>query len=240
MVLDLLGNDLERLFMRCDRKFSLKTVLQIGDQALQRLEHLHDQGYVHRDIKPENFCIGVGREASIVYVIDLGMCKKWKESATGEHVAYSEGKALAGTPRYASINCHCGIDASRRDDIESLSYVLLYFLRGSLPWQGLKASSKADKYAAILRKKVSTRLDSLCDGLPKELLKFATYARALKFEDKPDYTFLRGLLKTAAKGAGVAYDGTFDWSTPVSRGSAAGEAGSTRSDSASSLSTGDA
>ena len=133
MVIELLGPSLEDLFAYCGRKLSLKTVLLLGDQLLQKIEVLHKKGYIHRDLKPENVLMGLEENASTLYLIDYGLAKKWKVP-NGDHIPIREGKSLTGTARYASANTHLGIEQSRRDDFEGAGYVLLYLLKGELPW----------------------------------------------------------------------------------------------------------
>jgi len=212
MVLDLLGPSLEDCFNFCERKFSVKTVLLLADQMLTRLEYVHSRNMIHRDIKPDNFLLGTGDTADKVFIIDFGLAKKYRDSKTHRHAVYREDKNLTGTARYASINAHLGIEQSRRDDIESLGYVLLYFLRGSLPWQGMVANTKKEKYNKINDKKMSTSLEQLCQGYPKEFLEYMQNARAMMFEDTPNYQQLR----TAFKQAYIRLkfgDNQFDWST---------------------------
>ncbi|CAI2358194.1 unnamed protein product [Caenorhabditis sp. 36 PRJEB53466] len=156
MVMELLGPSLEDLFNFCQRKFSLKTVLLLADQMLSRVEFIHLRDYIHRDIKPDNFLMGLGKRGNMVYIIDFGLAKRYRDTKAS-HIGYRENKNLTGTARYASINTHRGIEQSRRDDIESLGYVFMYFNRGTLPWQGLKAVTKRQKYELISEKKCSTR-----------------------------------------------------------------------------------
>ncbi len=133
MIMDLLGPSLEKLFQKCNKKFSLKTVLMMADQMIKRIEYIHSRRIIHRDMKPDNFTIGHGRNAHRIFIIDFGLAKKYM-SSKGEHIKYREGKGLTGTARYASINTHLGIEQSRRDDLESLGYVFIYFLKSHLPW----------------------------------------------------------------------------------------------------------
>ena len=232
MVLDLLGPSLEDLFNSCRRKFSLKTVLLLADQLVRRccpvcytfcssiqmirVEYIHSCNYIHRDIKPHNLLMGMGKRVNQVHVIDFGLAKKFRDPGTRRHISYCEDKNLTGTARYTSQNAHLGIEQARRDDLESLAYVLLYFLRGNLPWQGLKGATKRQKYDRIMEKKLTTPAEYLCGGLPDEFLTFLNYCRALQFYDQPDYSYLRKLFRDLAARNGYQYDYVFDWS--VQRG----------------------
>ena len=215
MVIDLLGKSLEDLFNDIGRRFSLKSTLMLADMLICRLEIVHTKCYIHRDIKPDNFLMGRGSRRHMVYVIDFGLAKLFRDPRTHRHIPYREGKNLTGTARYASINTHMGIEQSRRDDLESLGYVLMYFLRGSLPWQGLKAHTKKQKYEKILERKISTSTDMLCKGFPPEFRSYFDHVRALRFDDRPDYDYLKRLFRELFFRKGYSYDNAFDWEVPV-------------------------
>ncbi|KAJ1719750.1 serine/threonine protein kinase [Coemansia biformis] len=157
--------------------------------------------------------MGIGRRANLVHVIDFGLAKKYRDPRTHLHIPYRENKNLTGTARYASINTHIGIEQSRRDDLESLGYVLMYFLRGSLPWQGLKAATKKQKYDRIMEKKMTTSTEELCRGFPNEFAIYLNYTRSLRFDDKPDYTYLKRLFRDLFIRSDFKYDYIFDWTT---------------------------
>jgi len=211
MVLDLLGPSLEDLFSVCNRKFSLKTVLMISDQMVNRIEHVHTRNFIHRDIKPDNFLVGIGKKSNQINIIDFGLAKRYRDPKTQQHIPYREGKNLTGTARYASINTHLGIEQSRRDDLEAIGYVLMYFNRGSLPWQGLRGNGKKEKYDNIMEKKMNTPVETLCKQFPVQFATYLNYCRGLRFEDRPDYAYVRRLLKDLFFQEGYQYDFVFDW-----------------------------
>ena len=212
LIMDLLGSSIESLLNKSHKKFSFLTCLMIIDQIVTRLEYIHSKNLLHRDIKPDNFLIGRGNKKNIIYAIDFGLSKKFRDSKTGLHIPYRDGKDLTGTARYASINTHLGIEQSRRDDIEAVGYMMIYLMKGRLPWQGQVNSNPKKKYDRIKKIKIDLKLNDLCEGLPKETIKFIQYARDMKFEDKPDYNYLRNLLKRMAAKNGLKMDTSkFDW-----------------------------
>ena len=146
------------------------------------IQKVHEEKIIHRDIKPDNFLIGNYESTKDqVFTIDFGLAKYYI-SEKGDHIPFRDGKSLTGTARYASLNTHKGIEQSRRDDLESIGHVLLYLIRGSLPWQGLPCRNKNEKYALIKKKKIETPLEDLCKGYPHEFKEFMLYCRSLKFE----------------------------------------------------------
>jgi serine/threonine protein kinase len=146
----------------CKRKFTLKTVLMIADQVIQRVEYFHSRGFLHRDLKPDNFLVGLNSRAHYIHLIDLGLAKRYRDSKTEEHIPFRSDKNLTGTARYASLWTHMGYEQSRRDDLECLGYLLLYLIRGSLPWQGVKIADKKVKYQTIYERKQEYTVEKLC------------------------------------------------------------------------------
>jgi casein kinase 1 len=177
------------------------------------VQTIHEKNLIYRDIKPDNFLIGRPgtKGANVIHVVDFGMAKQYRDPKTKQHIPYRERKSLSGTARYMSVNTHLGREQSRRDDLEALGHVFMYFLRGGLPWQGLKAATNKQKYEKIGEKKQMTPVKELCEGFPEEFGKYLTYVRNLGFEDTPDYDYLRGLLTEALKNAGETDDGEYDW-----------------------------
>ncbi|XP_023216139.1 casein kinase I-like [Centruroides sculpturatus] len=209
LVMDILGISLEKLFTLCSRYFTMKTVLMLADQMIERIQYVHYKKFIHRDIKPDNFLIGIGKHRNMLYLIDFGVAKKYIRK--GQHIPYREGKGMTGTVSYVSINTHLGIEQSRRDDLESIGYVLMYFIRGSLPWLGLKAATKTQKYEKISEKKMSIPVEVLCEGFPAEFAAYLNYCRGLRFDEKPNYTYLRQLFSKLFRTLNYQFDYVFDW-----------------------------
>eukprot|EP00762_Andalucia_godoyi_P001083 ANDGO_02021.mRNA.1 Casein kinase I isoform delta-like len=215
MVTDLLGSNLEELFDQCGKRFSVKTVCMIGIQLFHVLEMIHSRGLIHRDVKPENFLMGITDCTHRVFAIDFGLAKKF--IVDGQHIPYrSDKRGLTGTARYASVKTHWGIEQSRRDDLESLCYLLVYFLQGKLPWQGLRVVAKEEKFVRIAEMKGSLSSSELCQGLPKEFTQLLDYVRGLSFDVDPEYEFCRSLLSTALFSSGTSCDFVYDWTGSAS------------------------
>ncbi|KAL4442787.1 hypothetical protein ABPG74_010676 [Tetrahymena malaccensis] len=212
VAMELLGENLETLLIKCGGKFSLKTVLMLADQMIKRIEYVHSKGFVYRDLKPENFMMGKkGKSQQIVYLIDFGLIKRYKDPKTNKHIPFRDNKGLIGTARYVSVNTHIGLEQSRRDDFESLIYVLVYLVKGRLPWQGILAENKEKKHEKLKQQKVSISLEKLCEGMPNQFLQFCNLIRQLRFEDQPNYFKLKQILKELFFELGYSWDYIFDW-----------------------------
>jgi len=200
LIMELLGPNLEKVLKDFDRKFFSHTVITIGLQVLKLIEYLHSRNYIHRDIKPENFVLGLEKKSKTIYMIDFGLARLYQNTTSKLHIPYRDNRSFIGTARYSSINAHIGVEQSRRDDIEGFLYMLIYFFKGSLPWQGIKGYKKREKQQKIMDHKMATPIELLCKDLPKELSGLLYYARGLKFEEAPDYRyFRRALLKMLNK-----------------------------------------
>jgi len=212
LVMQLLDKSLEDLFNKLS-KFSIKTTAMLGYQMVNILQYIHDRHIIHRDIKPDNFVMGAKENNDRLYLLDFGLAKKYRSSRTLIQYPYIKKKKLTGTARYASIHALEAYEQSRRDDLESVGYVLMYFLRGELPWQGLRVKSKEDRYKKILEKKKETSSEELCKNFPLEFFKYVDYTKKLEYEDNPDYDMLKKLFIDVIKGNKYKLDYIYDWTT---------------------------
>ena len=196
LVEELLGKSLEDIFNSYGKPFSLKTVCVLGIEMIKRIQYIHSKYYIHRDIKPDNFMTGRGMKENQIYIIDFGLAKKFYSVSKRQHIKFCTGKHLIGTARYCGRNAHRGFEQGRRDDIESIGYVLMYFLLGVLPWQGLKVKKSEDQFERIAQKKYTTPFEELTYGKPVEFLQYFKHCDKLAFEDQPNYVYLIGLFQS--------------------------------------------
>jgi len=192
LVMELIGPSLEQLLKSCGGKFSILTTILIGKQILKIINHIHSKGVVHRDIKPDNFLVKIN--TNMLYTIDMGLCKKFID-VEGQHIPLVRTKKFVGTLRYASLNSHRGLELSRRDDLESIMYVLIYLIKGKLPWQSIPNPKKDDLKSLIYQCKLDTTIDELCTDLPEQFVPMMHYVRGLDFAEQPNYRYLYGLLE---------------------------------------------
>lgn len=192
IVMDLLGSSLEKL-LETHKKFGLKTIIHLAIEMIDTVKYIHKCGYIHRDIKPDNFVLGYD-DPKKLYLIDFGLAKMYIDKY-GNHNEYKNIKKFCGTARYASISAHRYREQSRKDDLESIGYILIYLYKGKLPWQGIKEKDKKTRYKLIGKMKREITEEQLCKNMPKEFLVFLKYVRNLDFDEKPHYTSLINMFK---------------------------------------------
>ena len=211
LVLPLLGKNLLDVFILKNKYVNMNDICSTAIQILDRIEWVHSNNIVYRDIKPENFLLG-NKDKDIIYLIDFGLCRKYKSSKTGKHIPAKNLGKFTGTSRYASIYAMAGNEQSRRDDIESIGYMIIYFMKKKLPWQGIKGNSYKECYHKLYLMKKHLKIEDLCKGLPTEIIEYMNAARALKFEEEPDYRYLKGLFKMVLSKNDTSFDKyIFSW-----------------------------
>ena len=187
------GRSLYDLFMENNRKFSLNEICLIGIQCIERLKFIHSKNYIHRNIKPENFVIGL-EDPHVIYIQNFYLCEKYRSSKTNQHAKFKYTKEIVGTERYGSVNALRGLRQGRRDDLESLCYMLIYFFLGKLPWQGISADSDTEKHEKLLKEKKSFKIENY-KQIPKDFYTLFNYVKNLKFEEEPKYSLMIKLLQ---------------------------------------------
>ena len=212
LVMELLDKSLEDLFSKL-KHFSLKTTCMLAIQMLIVLEFIHTRHIIHRDIKPDNFVMGLNKNSQFLYLLDFGLAKKYRSSTTLIQYPMINKKKLTGTARYASINALRGLEQSRRDDLEAVGYVLMYLLRGSLPWQGLQAKNKEERYKKIMQKKIDTNSYDLCYGFPSEFERYVEYCKGLEYTEEPRYEMLKEGFLRVLRREHCKFDYIYDWTT---------------------------
>ena len=198
LIESLLGKSLENIYNENGKQFSLDELCMIAIQILERIESLHFKNYIHRDIKPDNFLIGK-KDPNIIYLVDFGLAKKFRSKKTGRHINFKKTGRLTGTIRYSSPNALSGGEQSRKDDLISIGYMLVYFFNSKLPWQLIRDRNELNKICKIYKMKKETKPEILCRGLPNEMTEYMKYVENLRFEQKPNYEYLKNLFNTILK-----------------------------------------
>lgn len=195
LVISRLGKSLDTIFEEMNWNFNMKTLTVIAIQTISRLEFIHSKGIIHRDIKPDNFLSGPEGEERIIYLIDFGLSKSYVDRY-GKHIPLQSSSQFKGTPRYCSIANHSYLEQSRKSDLESLGYVLIYFAKGGkLPWMGIRAKDKQEKYKQIMAKKMEYKPHLLCANLPSCFYEYMNYVQNMGWSEDPKYDYLKSLFQ---------------------------------------------
>ena len=204
LIEELLDKSLNTIFIENNKKCNLIDICLIGIQLIDRLEWIHSKHIVYRDIKPENFLIGKN-DPNVIYIVDFGFCKKYRSSKTGKHILPKLTGLFSGTLKYASPHTVRGKVSSRRDDLISLGYMLIYLYKKSLPWDFYMPQFDTEQYLKIMHLKENNGAGSLFNNLPIEIVNYIKYTRNLKFEEKPNYSYLRSLFEK------ILFNNNFDY-----------------------------
>ena len=213
LIMEHLGPNLETIMTRLpNKKYSMKTTLMIILQCLDRIKDIHEKGIIHRDMKPDNFVIGYKGKEKLIYLIDFGLSKIINNNEK-KNILQKKEKIIMGTMRYISMNAHLGNEQTKKDDLESLAYIVVYFIKGELPWQNVKADSKKEKYKKVYQIKKQTVPNELCKFLPEDIKTFINCILSLNIKQKPDYQKLKNILENLMNKYSYSNDLQFDWCT---------------------------
>jgi len=201
LIMPLLGKSLKELYISKNSNLEFKDICLISMQIIERIKWVHSRNIIHRDIKPDNFLVGL-EDPDIIYLIDFGLSKKYKSSTTGKHINFFEVKKFTGSVSFASVNALKFKEQSRRDDLESICYMIIYLMKGSLPWQKIKVNNKKESYMKMGFYKKNIKPEKLCENLPREMIDFVNYVKKLQFEEEPDYSYLKNFFEIMLKKSG--------------------------------------
>ena len=190
----LLGKTLHDIFIKAKKTCDIKNMCLIALQLIERLEFIHSKNIVYRDVKPENFLIGI-KDPNVLYIVDFGLCKKYRSSKTGKHLLPRDTKKFNGTLKYSSVNVVKGKESSRRDDLISLGYVLILLYKRYLPWTSDFKSLNKKTYIELIKSKETNAGGDLFKNIPEELADYVKYCEKLKFEEDPNYNYMKGFFQ---------------------------------------------
>ena len=212
LIMELLGKSLDKILNELPNKsMSIRCCCNIAYQLISIFEIIHSNNIIHRDIKPSNIALGLGANYKYLYILDFGLSRKYRSSTTKKHLPFTKDNPLVGNARYSSINALEGCTQSRRDDLESIGYLIIYLILGKLPWQGIVSNKKESKFYKILEIKKNTSPEELCKGLPPQFVEYVKYTRNLGYETDPDYNYLKNLFLSVLKSQNYEFDYFYDW-----------------------------